>query len=315
MPLNISVLRDAGPYARTPDIQERERSLVQAVHLLLGTPDVDSRHRRQLIDIAIWKYTEASGLFPYPKYNLRFVSQGARNLEVEASVNHEHVWPRRWILDKLFAKRSWSLEELTAFLREHAVACVVTIEEHALLGNARPPGWKRYAEAGVRVWDRQEQAYLDVAAKEPTAAGRLDSAPPPSPVERFDLDELIEQRGERLAPYLRKLKRMARFGSAVSVVAVKTNGEPSDYFRIHDALLEEPTGAVAYAHWSGKVDFALTPQDVPQAIVEDNSVRTLRGKKHAVSSKVTDEQTLEIAEELLFLALEKLRTTNGSPSE
>lgn len=71
MPMNTEVLRNQGPYRETNGIADRKHSLVLAIKVLMEHPGIDAKHRRQLIDIALWKYTEASGMNPYPKYNQR----------------------------------------------------------------------------------------------------------------------------------------------------------------------------------------------------------------------------------------------------
>ncbi|TDU91370.1 hypothetical protein EV138_4976 [Kribbella voronezhensis] len=147
-------------YISPTSLDKDKASLVLAMGTLLALPDVRERHRRQLIDTAVWKYTEAAGMTPHPKYNLRYVTDGARNLHVPAHIQHEHVWERSWIITQLIAGVPWTGDRLTAFLAKHAVACTVTQEEHALLGSVNATGWKRYELAGISVWDRQAHAYL-----------------------------------------------------------------------------------------------------------------------------------------------------------
>lgn len=310
MPLNIQV-RAAFEVAYVPasTLADRERSLVAVIKMLLEADGVDERHRRQLIDIALWKYTEAAGISPHPKYNLRFVSDGARDLETPASINHEHVWPRKWVLDQLFARQDWSSEALEEFLGKHAVACVVTVNEHAELGNVGKSGWQRYAAAKVSVWDRLERSYLDLGSGRPVDAPRVSDPIEPSPAERFNLNKLIDTNGAARAPLLKRLVRTARFMSAVSVVSVKKDGSPSSYFRIHDVLLPDPTRAVAYPHWTGRVAFGLRPAEVPYADMQKDCVGFLQDDTFAVSCKVTDDASLAVAEELQFLALNKIRAT------
>lgn len=314
MPWNTDVLKNMKVYVATDKMRRGEQSLAGVIKILMESTDVDLKHRRQLVDIALWKYTEASGMHSYPKYNLRYVSDGARNLNNRSKLNHEHVWSRLWILDRLFGKASWEIDDLSDFLRKYAVACVVTIGEHGLLGDKTAIGWNRYAKAGISVWDRQEKAHLDLQAATPTIAQRLTAAQPPSPVELFDLQDLIVQRAKHAAPYLQRLTRTARFMSAVSVVSVRKIGEPSKHFRVSDALLGEPTRAVAYPHWTGRVDFGLIREDVPGHFMGEPSVKERKHPVYGVSCKVTDEASFEVAEELLFLALEKVRA-GAEPAE
>ena len=68
---------------------------------------------------------------------------------------------------------------------------------------------------------------------------------------------------------------------------------------------------MAYGHWSGKVDFALQSTDVPDELMANTSVKELADQTYGVTCKIVDESSRSIAEELLFLALEKLRTKTG----
>ena len=60
-------------------------------------------------------------------------------------LRHEHVFPRRVMVDRLLAGDTLALTE--------SFGCVVTVAEHGILDD-RCSGWDRYREAGVGVWDR-----------------------------------------------------------------------------------------------------------------------------------------------------------------
>lgn len=111
-----------------------------------------------------------------------------------------------------------------------------------------------------------------------------------------------QEQGRRL----HELNRIARFTSAVAVVATGRSGDLSAYYRIHDAQLAEPSRAVAYPHWSGRVDFALEWSDVPSEL-RAAGARKLAKATYSVTIKIVDQPTRRAAEELLFLALAKLR--------
>src|SRR4051794_26917239 len=101
MPINTALRLDT-PY--TPDaalVAERTESALGALWAVLEAPGLTIKHRRELLSIGIWKYTEAFGHAPHPKYRLRFRSHAAMDMAVPAVVQHEHVWPRRWIIDRL----------------------------------------------------------------------------------------------------------------------------------------------------------------------------------------------------------------------
>ena len=150
MPTNTAIAL-ARPYAEDEELPGRRASAFELVrHLLTLDERVSTPHRREMLGTAVWKWTEAEGVPPYPKYHVRRRTTGALDLSRPASVNHEHVWPRKWIIDQLLAKASWSDEELWTFLETYGVPCTVTVEEHARLSVARGTGWARYVDAGVR---------------------------------------------------------------------------------------------------------------------------------------------------------------------
>jgi hypothetical protein len=57
---------------------------------------------------------------------------------------------------------------------------------------------------------------------------------------------------------------------------------------------------------TGKVDFALTLDDLSETLAGDPRIKTLKNRVFAVSVKVSDEESLALAEDILFAALEKL---------
>ena len=306
MPLNTQVLRRLDSYRRTEVHPLREADIIEAIGLLLEADNLYDALRLKLLDAALWAYTENAGVSPHPKYNIRFVSAGAKDLDRPASLNHEHVWSRRFLKDKLLAGRPWDRGELSDFLRGHAVACTVTTMEHAALGNANAEGWTRYATARVPVWDRVEGAYLDLATPQPLDAERTAVPPTPeAPGQEWDLPAIIDARSQ-VAEHHHELNRIAKFSSAVAVVATRRSGELSDYYRIHDTQLPEPTRAVAYPHWSGKVDFALEWTDVSSDL-RAAGAKELAKPTYSVTIKIVDRTSRRAAEELLFLALSKLR--------
>jgi hypothetical protein len=103
-----------------------------------------------------------------------------------------------------------------------------------------------------------------------------------------------------------------RAAGSACAPAFKRDGTVAAYFRVHDALIAEPTRAVAFAHWTGKVDFALAPAQVPDELLAEDSVRELRHATYAVSCRISDEKSLRMAEELLFTALDRLRSEAGT---
>lgn len=317
MPLNT--ILPATPYVPNENVDIAERSALRAVqHLLMAVPELTVAHHRHLLGTALWKWTEASGMTPHPKYNLRYVSRGTLDQDTPAKINHEHVWPRKWLIDRLLADE-WAESELGSFLRQYGVACIVTVQEHALLGPAAGEGWERYRNAGVEVFDRLEQKWLTWNKLAPTT-GAVEPEPTPdelaepvvetgSVTTQSTVAEAFQALSGAKAPFLQRLCVAADLAGAVAVVGRTQNPEKpvGDYVRIHDALVPEPTRAVAYVHWSGSVSFALVAEDLSSDLVALDVVRRVRHKTFGIRCKVTDETSLSVATELLTLALEKLR--------
>jgi hypothetical protein len=104
-------------------------------------------------------YTEARG-----KYETRYTTPAA--LECGAKVRHEHVIPRKAIRLALL-QHPRRVEPIMRL----ATACIVTHEEHLLLGGLHF-GWSRYREAGLTVIDRSTGSAVDLGEM----AAALDSA-------------------------------------------------------------------------------------------------------------------------------------------
>jgi len=125
----------------------RIKSAVTAIKALVGL-DLYPAHKRELIDICIWKITEADG-----KLKTRYRSIGSLESGPETKLQHEHVVEKQ----KLVAALLEGKESVEAIV-ERAVGCVVTKDEHVLLTAASRleptlDGWERYKKAGIRVFD------------------------------------------------------------------------------------------------------------------------------------------------------------------
>jgi len=316
-----------GPYLHSPyvpggSVEERRSSALQLVSQTLAMSGVILVHQREMLSIGLWKWTEAAGVSPNPKYNIRFVSDGARDFGTKVKIQHEHVWTRKWIIDRLLARPGWSETDLTGFLEQYGVACVVTESEHARLGAVKEQGWARYVAAGIGVWDRLTGAPLDLAGWAAGEAASPEVAPEPTPevdadvTAVADIDQVIGQRAPALAPMLRRFVRSMRFGGAVSVPGgVRgAGGQVGQYFRVHDTVIEEPTPAVAYVHWSGKVSARLAFDDLPEALRAHPAVTEQKDGSYGVkvSMLASNPTSLEAAEDVVFLALEKLRSSQDA---
>ncbi|MET9317106.1 hypothetical protein ABZX12_35265 [Kribbella sp. NPDC003505] len=76
MPATNRLIDFSTPYLRGNEGEELRASSLQLISQLLRLQDVAPRHHRELLSIALWKWTEAPGGKPYPKYNIRYVSRG-----------------------------------------------------------------------------------------------------------------------------------------------------------------------------------------------------------------------------------------------
>lgn len=108
MPYNSVV--HGKPYQNTPAMDAVRLSALRAGQQLLQTVDgLSYAHRRELLTISLWKWTEAAGVSPHPKYDVRYATPAALDHSNPAKVNHEHVWPRKWIIDRLLEPgKTWA---------------------------------------------------------------------------------------------------------------------------------------------------------------------------------------------------------------
>lgn len=110
---------------------------------LMNMPETIDAHKRKLLNIALWMITEVDG-----KYNVRYVSKGVLETSGKKQLRHEHVYPRKFIIDSLFMNP----ENYSQIIDEYAIACIVTKEEHDILDN-KTDGWERYKRAEIQVVD------------------------------------------------------------------------------------------------------------------------------------------------------------------
>ena len=309
MPTNVAVSLDR-PYMESAHVPARKESALRAVHHLLDLEGVELVHKKELLSIGLWKWTEAEGFAPHPKYHIRLRSLGSIDLDNVAKVNHEHVWTRSWIVGELLKRERWSLEELREFLKRYAVACIVTIEEHARLSQSRATGWQRYADAAVPVWDMLTDLSFDLTLSTnkstvPDEDAPAESAPTVTP--GISVEDAITRYGGAHASNLRRLLSRMEDEEVVIAVGRTREGGVGDYLRIHDVSTNEPSPAVAYVHWNGKVSVRLQPAELPTYLVEEPAVRPVAHKTYGVNVRLEGARSLNLAEELVTLALEKVR--------
>jgi hypothetical protein len=132
------------------DADARVESAKAFIRLLLEQrpPEGLEIHLKELLDVLVWKLTEAHG-----KWNTRFISKAAL-VATKEKLQHEHVHERKALISELL-QGSDRIESVAA----KAIGCVVTKTEHdrlTLVSRERPElqGWARYEAAGVEVIDR-----------------------------------------------------------------------------------------------------------------------------------------------------------------
>jgi hypothetical protein len=126
---------------------DRELSAIRLAQAVLGAEGVVDPHRKEMLGIAVWKYTEAKS----SKYGLRYRTPAAISAGPTVKLQHEHVRTKAAIVQELLAAGP----SLAPVVLSSAVGCVVTKDEHAML-TALPKsyqGWARYSAAGLSVID------------------------------------------------------------------------------------------------------------------------------------------------------------------
>lgn len=133
-------------YVKHKDREARVNSAITAIKAILPL-DLYPAHKKELLSVCIWKITEADG-----KSKVRYWSQCAVDNKT-AKLQHEHIHERRELITRLLSG------EAIGSVIPDAVACMVTKEEHAKLNASSNQGWQRYKDAGIRVYDAQEQEW------------------------------------------------------------------------------------------------------------------------------------------------------------
>lgn len=133
-------------YVEHRDRSRRIESSITAIHAILPL-NLYPAHKRELLNVCVWKITEADG-----KHKVRYWSEGAVG-EQSSHLIHEHVFTRRELIERLLTG-----EKVESVVCD-AVACLVTPQEHQVLGDSSGMGWQRYKNAGIRVFDAKWQKW------------------------------------------------------------------------------------------------------------------------------------------------------------
>ena len=121
----------------------------RTIKIIVASKDIITEYKKDFIGIMIWKITEANG-----KYDTRYISEGAYNGSENTKYNHEHVFSRKSLIERILENP----EDIDKIL-EDAVACIVTSEEHKYLSHSEN-GWERYKNAGIKVLDRKTGEWI-----------------------------------------------------------------------------------------------------------------------------------------------------------
>jgi hypothetical protein len=151
MPERLSWYNNHMPYIPHPLTQERKRSAIVLIKsiLKLENPEILCDHRKELLNILLWKLTEAEC---DDKHNTRYQTQGAIGCNDPRKLRHEHVFQRSKMIERL---KKATPEQIDIILAD-AVGCTVTTEEHTRLSKyGNYYGWERYRKAGIAVIDTQ----------------------------------------------------------------------------------------------------------------------------------------------------------------
>lgn len=137
------------PYARAEAAQSKFVSARELVGIALRETAMLRAHRKHLLKLAQWWVTEADGKWRTRFRSARVIELAHDQPESQVSINHEHVYGRAELAERMLEDPS----QVAAIL-ELCVGCIVTVEEHRVLSAQRGvQGWDRYRAAGVRVLD------------------------------------------------------------------------------------------------------------------------------------------------------------------
>ena len=138
-------------------------------YFAITSPDLDEipDYRREILGNVLWFMT----CQPSGKYTTRFRSQAVLN-DDHPVLRHEHVYTRKSVIKDLLSLNSEELDEaalrhsIEEVLRQRAVGCTVTREEHRVLSRHDKTlvGWHRYQAAGVTVLDMSTGEVYDTGA-------------------------------------------------------------------------------------------------------------------------------------------------------
>lgn len=152
------------------------RDAIALARFAVDSPDLRDVTRKELLSkyvLVLLTHGTSNG-----KYGTRYRSQGAMDVTESARLEHEHVFPRKWLIEQMLDEPS----TVDLVLSNFAIACTVTVDEHKALAQAERvdrtlSGWERYQAAGIPVID------LTTGAVVPQSIGQRPPAPHEQPVD------------------------------------------------------------------------------------------------------------------------------------
>lgn len=137
-------------YKPHKDRRKRIESAVIAIKTLVPLK-LENAHINELISVCIWKITEADGKYKNNRYQSETYINSSKT---DKNRIHEHVFERKKLTQEIINNPN----KIDQIIKEMAIACVVTKDEHDQLTkvsreNPDLEGWKRYKKAGIKAYD------------------------------------------------------------------------------------------------------------------------------------------------------------------
>lgn len=140
------------PWTEPTQADAVRRDAIALARFAVTSPDLRDITRKEVLSkyvLILLTHGTSNG-----KYGTRYRSRDALHVSDPESLEHEHVYPRKWLIDRMLE----SPEAVELILTTFALACTVTSDEHRRLraaerANPDVEGWARYHAAGVEVTD------------------------------------------------------------------------------------------------------------------------------------------------------------------
>lgn len=128
------------------------RDAIALAEFAINSPNLRLATRREVLSkyvLILLTHGTSNG-----KYGTRYRSVGAVPITDPTTLEHEHVFTRKWLIDQMIE----TPDAIELILTTFAIACTVTAAEHRELADvvrANPDlqGWDRYHAAGIEVVD------------------------------------------------------------------------------------------------------------------------------------------------------------------